>query len=345
MSLSKNYVVNSITTNKLNVRGGVIKNAGEPVDSTDVATKDYADNSAGGGGLAAFAPKNIHRGDCRAVVTVGTVPYGFFGSNNTYNPTAGTITSTVNLAFPTVDGVTLNVGDRILMSVFILGYTTAANANGIYTITDLGSGSTPWIITRASDANSVSNLTIGSYVQILEGTENSGDVYIQTTQPVDLSDAADSILYSKINLSVPSTLGLPLDISDSWLLATAGNVFTVYYKYIQLVGKHVTGVITLETDTTTDAGLQTFNSGQILLGNNYNYLPKSNIYPVVTRAAPVGYILDPNKHDARLPLKSTVLAGSLTSIEYSPLAPQPLGISYGTGASTAYLYIMLDYFI
>ena len=76
---------------------------------------------------------------------------------NTYsNGTAGvgaTLTGTTNAALPAQDGVTLVVGDRLLVK------NEAAPANnGIYTVTQVGSGAAPYILTRAADSNTATLL-------------------------------------------------------------------------------------------------------------------------------------------------------------------------------------------
>ncbi len=95
---------------------------------------------------------------------------------NTYaNGTAGvgaTLTATANGALPSIDGVSLSVGNRL----WVWDYTGANGADlkyGIYTVTSLGSAGAPWVLTRATDADTAAELDkIGCYV--LSGTANSG---------------------------------------------------------------------------------------------------------------------------------------------------------------------------
>lgn len=91
--------------------------------------------------------------------------------NNVYNNGASgfgaTLTSTVNVALPLIDGVQMAVGERLL-------YKNAGTPlrNGIYVVTDLGSASTPWKLTRATDSDSWSEL-VSQIVIVEEGTARS----------------------------------------------------------------------------------------------------------------------------------------------------------------------------
>lgn len=84
---------------------------------------------------------------------------------NTYS--AGVLTATAN-AVLVVDGVTCVTGQRIL----VCGEATAAN-NGIYVVTQPGSGSTPYILTRSADMNT-NALVTGATVMVEQGTVGAG---------------------------------------------------------------------------------------------------------------------------------------------------------------------------
>ena len=74
------------------------------------------------------------------------------------NGTAGvgaTLTASANGAFPDQDGVTIPLGGRLLVR------NEAAGANnGVYVLTQAGSASTPWILTRATDYDTAAELTV-----------------------------------------------------------------------------------------------------------------------------------------------------------------------------------------
>jgi hypothetical protein len=88
------------------------------------------------------------------------------------------LTANANGAFPTIDGQTLALGDRILVMYEggALG-TTSAN-NGVYTLTALGAaGASKWTLTRATDADQTGELTGGMNVPVTNGTANAGKAF------------------------------------------------------------------------------------------------------------------------------------------------------------------------
>jgi hypothetical protein len=85
----------------------------------------------------------------------------------TYSAVATTITGFVPGSLPAIDGVLLDVGDLLLVR---LGDRTGnAAANGVYEVTSAGSAGSPWVLTRAFDADSGQPLTTG-YVATTEGS-------------------------------------------------------------------------------------------------------------------------------------------------------------------------------
>lgn len=83
-----------------------------------------------------------------------------------------TMTANANGAFPSLDGHALSVGNRF----WHWDYTGNGGTNiayGIYTLTSAGSGGTPWVATRATDADVAAELgQIGAL--ILNGTNFAG---------------------------------------------------------------------------------------------------------------------------------------------------------------------------
>ena len=80
-----------------------------------------------------------------------------------YTATGTTLTSNTHVAFPTVDGVAITVGQTFLLTA----ETSHAN-NGVWSLTTAGSGSVSWVATRVGTAASY----VGQYMFILEGLLN-----------------------------------------------------------------------------------------------------------------------------------------------------------------------------
>lgn len=141
----------------------------DPVASDDVATKSYADSVAQGL-------------DTKASVRLGAV-VPLPANTGAGSGATRTLTGTGNGAL-VVDGVTVVLGDRILVA----GETTGNN-NGIYTVTTVGTAGSPYVLTRASDANSSTKVTPGMYTFVEAGTL-SGSGYVLTSTSVILETTA-----------------------------------------------------------------------------------------------------------------------------------------------------------
>lgn len=70
----------------------------------------------------------------------------------------------------TIDSVTLEVGDRVLLVA-----QTNGNENGIYEVSEIG---TPGLLTRVKDLQSIEQLKEGQYIPVGAGTANAGSMYI-----------------------------------------------------------------------------------------------------------------------------------------------------------------------
>ena len=66
--------------------------------------------------------------------------------NNGTSGVGATLTNAGTQAVLVIDGVTLSVGQRVLVPC-----QTSQVQNGVYTVTNAGSASTNWVLTRATD--------------------------------------------------------------------------------------------------------------------------------------------------------------------------------------------------
>jgi hypothetical protein len=95
---------------------------------------------------------------------------------SSYNSTNKTLTNTGTLAALVIDGVTLALNDRVLVS-----NQTTASQNGIYTVTTVGSVSVAWVLTRATDADTSAEVVNGIYTFVSEGTINANRGFVLIT--------------------------------------------------------------------------------------------------------------------------------------------------------------------
>jgi hypothetical protein len=155
-------------TADLNLNNYKITNLATPTVSTDAATKAYVDSVAEG--------LHIH-----AASFAGTTA----NLNATYsNGTAGvgaTLTNAgANAAFAT-DGVSPTLNARILVRL-----QTSQAQNGIYVLTTVGDGSTPWVLTRAADFDTAAEMAGGDFTFVDTGTTlaNTGWVSVDEVTTV-----------------------------------------------------------------------------------------------------------------------------------------------------------------
>lgn len=98
------------------------------------------------------------------------------------NGTSGvgaTLTNSGTLAALVIDGVALAVNDRVLVK-----NQAAPAQNGIYTVTNIGSASVAWVMTRGTNADTNAELA-GCLVCVDRGTVNGGFTYKTTFKSTD----------------------------------------------------------------------------------------------------------------------------------------------------------------
>ena len=160
---------NSISLPGATTFGSTVLLNQDPTLSLQATTKQYVDNAVAAGldihpSVRLESPINLS-----ATYDNGTAGVGATLTNNS------TQTALV------IDGVATVASDRVLIYE-----QTDATQNGIYTVTDIGSASTNWILTRATDAdtfglNDPTKLSQGSYVFVTEGNTGAGESYVCNT--------------------------------------------------------------------------------------------------------------------------------------------------------------------
>ena len=145
------------TSGDIDVNSNKIVNVATPVNDTDAANKAHVD--AARTGL-----------DVKASVKVATTA----NLSATYDNGAGTLTAGSNGAI-SIDGVSLSQGDRLLVKD-----QSTDTENGIYTVTTVGDGSTAYVLTRAPDADTASELTGGTFFFVEQGSTNADNGYVAT---------------------------------------------------------------------------------------------------------------------------------------------------------------------
>jgi hypothetical protein len=136
------------------------------------------------------------------------------------NGTAGvgaTLTNFGAQAALVIDGVTLAVGNRVLVKDQSTGFQ-----NGIYTVTSTGSVSTNWILTRATDYDSVAQTVRGDTVSVISGTISVASLWMLTSTVTTVG--SNSFTFAKTDQnSFTSIVGTTNQIA----VTVAGGVATI----------------------------------------------------------------------------------------------------------------------
>ncbi len=123
--------------------------------------------SGGGGGIAGDNTPT-YKNAVRAASTANV--------SGVYDSGSKTITGLVNGALPAQDGITLSAGESLLLKD-----QTSPSENGAYVVTQVGDGSSKYILTRRDDFDSSNKIKPDSIVPVSEGTTLEDTLWLLTT--------------------------------------------------------------------------------------------------------------------------------------------------------------------
>lgn len=245
-------------------------------------------------------------------VRVGTPSALTATYDNGASGVGATLTNSGAQAALAIDGVTLAITNRVL--VFNQG--TSAQ-NGIYVVTNIGSSSTNWVLTRALDYNQASEIIQYGVVLINQGNTYAGLLYQETapgpfvigsstitfapftshsfTFPISLSQGGTSaaltadnggIFYSTASagaiLASTATAGKVLQSgassAPSWSTPTYPSASGTAGKILASDGTNI--VYSTSTFPTVGGA-----AGNILISNGTNYVASTSLWPNTVGAA------------------------------------------------------------
>lgn len=237
----------------------------DPTSAFQLATKQYVDTLVSSG-ITYHAPVKYEvpntTGNLTATYNNGTSGVGATLTN------AGTQT-----AF-TPDGVVAQVGDRILIY-----NQTNAYENGVYTVTTVGSGSTNWVLTRATDADSyglkdTDALGNGDAFFVTSGNTGAGETYVCNTSGT-ITFGTTAITFVQVSSAQIYSAGTGLTLSGTTFSLTApvattlgGTGLTSFTSggavYATSTSALTTGTLPV---TAGGTGVATISANSVILGN------------------------------------------------------------------------------
>jgi hypothetical protein len=186
-----------------------------PTSSNDIANKSYVDSLATG--------INFHAA-CNYATTAALAA-------NTYNNGTGgvgaTLTANANGTL-TIDGYTFVVGD-VGKRILVKDESAGAN-NGAYTLTQAGTASLPYILTRATDfdtaGSGVDQIDQGDFFLVISGTDNANTSWVQQT-PLPITVGTTALVFIEFAAVQTYTAGTGLSlITNQFSITNIGTAGT-----------------------------------------------------------------------------------------------------------------------
>ena len=200
---------NALTASSIALTTGTITTA--PTSNTDIVNKQYADAIASG----------IHFHEAVALATTAALPANTY--NNGTSGVGATLTGNANGAL-SVDSTLTVATERILVK------NEAAGANnGVYVVTQVGSAGTPYILTRATDFDSVGTgvdqIDEGDFFLVTSGVVNLNTAWVQQTAP-PITIGTTAIVFQQFSAPITYTAGTGLNESPTYTFNIANTTVT-----------------------------------------------------------------------------------------------------------------------
>jgi hypothetical protein len=228
-----------------------------PVSGTDIVNKAYADSIASG--------INFHQ-SVRLATAAALPAYTY---NNGTSGVGATITANANAAL-SVDGVAVVVGNRILVK----NESGAAEAyNGVYTVTQTGSGAAPYILTRATDFDSagtgVDQIDAGDFFLVTAGSTQANTSWVQQT-PLPITVGTTAIVFTQFAAPVLYSAGTGLTLTGTTFSITNTGVSASTYgsaSSVPVIAVNAQGQLTSASSSSIAIAASQITSGALAIAN------------------------------------------------------------------------------
>jgi len=197
-----NVVLDPNGTGSVDVSSAKIINVATPTSGNDATNKTYVDGLISGG-VHFHAPVRVES----PINLVATY-------NNGSSGVGATLTNSGTQVALVIDGVTVSVNDRVLVY-----QQTNQTENGVYVVTNTGSVSTNWVLTRSSDTDtyvfdSPLGLSEGSTFFVQEGATGAGETYTCNT-PGTITFGTTNITFVQVSSAQIYSAGAGLDLTGT----------------------------------------------------------------------------------------------------------------------------------
>ena len=265
-SASSTYVAKSGST----MTGSLVLNA-DPSVALGAATKQYVDNISAG--INFHSPVNV-------ATTANLSATYLNGSGGA----GATLTATSNGAL-VIDSQSMSATQRVLV-----WQQSSGIENGIYNVTDAGSPTTPFILTRSADADNVppGEIIYGDFVLTLSGTLYGGFGFI-CNSPGTITIGTTSISYIQYNVAQAVSAGYGLQELTANVLSVDSSVIAT----VSSLGSYLTSATAAATyyPLTNPSGyISGITSGDVTTALGFTPYSNTNPSGFITSAALSGYL-------------------------------------------------------
>ena len=225
----------------------------DPTAALQASTKQYVDNQ-----VLTVSNTTFHAASSYATTAALSATYA-----NGTGGVGATLTNSAALAALTIDGYTFTATDVTNSTRVLIKDQASGLQNGIYTVTNQGSGAAAWVLTRAADFNTVGTgpnyIETGASTFVTSGSVNASTGWVMNTSGT-ITVGTTALTWAQTSSSSSVTVTSPLTKVGSVIsLGTVtvpfgGTGLTTLTAYSVMIGNG-TGNVAFATPSTTGYAL------------------------------------------------------------------------------------------